>query len=71
MLKSPKDWSQVATDILAQKYFRKAGVPQVDAEGNVVKDENAEFGGEISAKQVFDRLAETWRHWGETTGRNL
>lgn len=25
----PKHWSQVATDILAQKYFRKAGVPKV------------------------------------------
>src|SRR5579862_9917073 len=24
----PADWSQVACDILAQKYFRKAGVPQ-------------------------------------------
>ncbi|MCX7832623.1 MAG: vitamin B12-dependent ribonucleotide reductase [Ignavibacteria bacterium] len=24
----PKHWSQVATDILAQKYFRKAGVPR-------------------------------------------
>ncbi len=23
----PKTWSQVATDIIAQKYFRKAGVP--------------------------------------------
>ena len=23
----PKHWSQIATDILAQKYFRKAGVP--------------------------------------------
>ncbi|MFT6399740.1 MAG: ribonucleoside-diphosphate reductase alpha chain, partial [Bradymonadia bacterium] len=23
----PKSWSQVATDVLAQKYFRKAGVP--------------------------------------------
>jgi ribonucleoside-diphosphate reductase alpha chain len=23
----PKDWSQVASDIIAQKYFRKAGVP--------------------------------------------
>ena len=23
----PKDWSQVAADVLAQKYFRKAGVP--------------------------------------------
>src|SRR5262245_66168709 len=24
----PEHWSQVAVDILAQKYFRKAGVPQ-------------------------------------------
>ncbi len=23
----PEHWSQVATDVLAQKYFRKAGVP--------------------------------------------
>src|ERR1700753_586298 len=26
----PAQWSQIATDILAQKYFRKAGVPQPD-----------------------------------------
>ncbi|VBB69318.1 Ribonucleotide reductase of class II (coenzyme B12-dependent) [invertebrate metagenome] len=26
-LEAPADWSQVACDILAQKYFRKAGVP--------------------------------------------
>jgi ribonucleoside-diphosphate reductase alpha chain len=25
----PKQWSQVATDIIAQKYFRKAGVPKL------------------------------------------
>ncbi|HEV3157065.1 MAG TPA: vitamin B12-dependent ribonucleotide reductase [Candidatus Baltobacteraceae bacterium] len=25
----PSDWSQVAVDVLAQKYFRKAGVPHV------------------------------------------
>ena len=24
----PKAWSQVATDIIAQKYFRKAGIPK-------------------------------------------
>jgi len=24
----PASWSQVATDILAQKYFRKAGIPK-------------------------------------------
>ena len=25
----PVDWSQVAADVLAQKYFRKAGVPKI------------------------------------------
>ena len=25
----PETWSQVATDIIAQKYFRKAGVPSI------------------------------------------
>jgi len=25
----PKQWSQVATDVIAQKYFRKAGVPKL------------------------------------------
>jgi ribonucleoside-diphosphate reductase alpha chain len=66
----PSTWSQVATDIMVSKYFRKAGVPQVDAEGNVLKDENGEIvlGSETSSRQVFDRLAETWRHWGEKTG---
>src|SRR3990172_11015537 len=33
----PEEWSQVAVDILAQKYFRKAGVPKlltkIDEEG--------------------------------------
>jgi ribonucleoside-diphosphate reductase alpha chain len=34
----PADWSQVACDVLAQKYFRKAGVPaqlRLVAEDNV------------------------------------
>ena len=30
----PAPWSQVATDIIVSKYFRKAGVPQLDDEGN-------------------------------------
>ena len=33
-VKAPKTWSQVAVDVLVQKYFRKAGVPQLDDEGN-------------------------------------
>jgi ribonucleoside-diphosphate reductase alpha chain len=51
----PKQWSQIATDILAQKYFRKAGVPQPDGSS----------GREISIKQVAHRMAHCWRVWGE------
>src|SRR5215212_6267647 len=54
----PKQWSQIATDILAQKYFRKAGVPQ--ASGST--------GRETSVKQVAHRLANCWRVWGEKNG---
>lgn len=66
----PADWSQVAADIMVSKYFRKAGVPQVDAAGNPMLDEvgNPVTGPEQSSKQVFSRLAETWRWWGETHG---
>ena len=78
----PAAWSQVAVDVLAQKYFRKAGVPaalKTAAEKNVPawlrarRPDNKElkklpeekrFGGERSAKQVFDRLAGTWTYWG-------
>ena len=28
-IKAPRNWSQVAVDVLAQKYFRKAGIPSV------------------------------------------
>jgi ribonucleoside-diphosphate reductase alpha chain len=51
----PKQWSQIATDILAQKYFRKAGVPQPDGK----------LGRETSVKQVAHRMANCWRVWGE------
>jgi len=66
----PVTWSQVASDILAQKYFRKAGVPLRDAEGNLRRDEQGRqvYGSETSAKQVVRRLAGTWRHWGEEHG---
>ena len=66
----PSTWSQVATDIMVSKYFRKAGVPQTDENGNELKDDNGDviLGPETSSKQVFNRLAETWRFWGEETG---
>jgi ribonucleoside-diphosphate reductase alpha chain len=66
----PKAWSQVATDILAQKYFRKAGVPQYDPRGNQLFDGNGlpVLGSEKSVKQVVRRLAGCWRYWGEKHG---
>ena len=70
----PAGWTQVAGDVIAQKYFRKAGVPsrlKKVAEKDVpeflwrsVADEGAEMGGETSSKQVFDRLAGAWAYWG-------
>ncbi|MFL5787078.1 MAG: vitamin B12-dependent ribonucleotide reductase [Flavisolibacter sp.] len=54
----PKQWSQIATDILAQKYFRKAGVPQ----------EDGTLGRETSVKQVAHRMANCWKVWGERYG---
>lgn len=54
----PKGWSQVATDILAQKYFRKAGVPQPDGS----------LGAETSLKQVAHRIVNCWKVWGEKYG---
>jgi ribonucleoside-diphosphate reductase alpha chain len=66
----PAKWSQVASDIMVSKYFRKAGVPQFDEDGNQIVDQdgNPVTGPERSAKQVFDRLAGTWSHWGEKGG---
>jgi len=46
----PHQWSQIATDILAQKYFRKAGVPQADGT----------LGRETTVKQVAHRMAHCW-----------
>jgi len=78
----PASWSQVAADVLAQKYFRKAGIPAhlTRVEENAVPsflwravpDEAAlealpkgeRYLSEISAKQVFDRLAGAWAYWG-------
>ncbi len=54
----PKGWSQIATDILAQKYFRKAGIPQPDGS----------LGRETSSRQVAHRMAHCWRVWGERYG---
>lgn len=50
----PKDWSQLAVDILVSKYFRKAGVPG--------------SGHETSVTQVITRVARTLRKEGQKSG---
>jgi ribonucleoside-diphosphate reductase alpha chain len=71
----PAKWSQVAVDILAQKYFRRAGVPtrlSKVAEDDVPAwvqrsapdSESTPTGGETDSRQVFHRLAGCWTYWG-------
>ena len=78
----PGNYSQVAADVIAQKYFRKAGGPaflKKVKESNIPEwlsrsepdedkldtiPEDERYGAEISAKQVFNRLAGTWTYWG-------
>src|ERR1700690_4017610 len=78
----PEFWSQVASDVLAQKYFRKAGVAArlkkveeetvpswlwrsvPDTEALATLPESERYVSELSAKQVFDRLAGCWTYWG-------
>jgi len=50
----PEDWTQLASDILISKYFRKAGVPGT--------------GHETSVRQVVHRIAHTLRVEGERLG---
>ncbi|MAB91022.1 MAG: ribonucleoside-diphosphate reductase, adenosylcobalamin-dependent [Planctomycetes bacterium] len=51
----PDGWSQLATDIVVSKYFRKAGVA-------------GPTGAETSVRQVIDRVARTIREAGDTLG---
>src|SRR5262249_27692766 len=71
----PEAWSQVAVDVLAQKYFRKAGVPErserVAEEGvpGWLQRSRPAAGDpcaarETDARQVFRRLAGCWTYWG-------
>ena len=84
----PAGWSQVACDVLAQKYFRKAGIaarrkpvpedgvpewlwrsaPDPDAANGADGADDKPAQGEISAKEVFHRLAGTWTYWGWKAG---
>lgn len=64
----PSTWSQVAVDILASKYFRKAGVPVLDEKRSPILDNEGKplTTHETSARQVVHRMVNCWRHWGES-----
>jgi ribonucleotide reductase alpha subunit len=74
-LMAPEGWSQVAVDILAQKYFRKAGiasrlvkvqedgVPEWLQRSRPVEGDPCS-GTETDSRQVFRRLAGCWTYWG-------
>jgi len=64
---TPKSWTQNSSDIIASKYARKAGVPQYDEKGNVIKDNDGKvvLGSEKSAAQIIGRMTSCWRMWAE------
>lgn len=73
----PEGWSQVATDVLAQKYFRKTGViknqkPEdlhfTNQRESAPENNSKETTSENDARQVFHRLAGCWTVWGEKYG---
>ena len=55
-IEAPAEWSQLAVDIVASKYFRKAGL-----HGDPSK-------GETSVRQVVQRIVKTIRNAGERFG---
>ena len=66
----PEHWSQVAADILAQKYFRKAGVP---AAAKRVEEETVPswLWRSVPDQRALESLPETERFIGETDARQV
>jgi len=66
----PERWSQVATDILAQKYFRKAGVP---AATRPVEEETVPswLWRHVPDEAALAELPETARFGPETSARQV
>ena len=71
----PDNYSQVAANVLAQKYLRKAGVPKklkrvkeagvpIWLQKSVPVSKSKSLGEERDGKQTFRRLAGTWTYWG-------
>jgi ribonucleoside-diphosphate reductase alpha chain len=66
----PSTWSQVATDIIAQKYFRKAGVP---VKLKKVKEKGVPewLQTSVEDKTVLSKLPETERYRSEIDSREV
>lgn len=71
---APSGWTQIAVDVLAQKYLRRAGVPNrtvaVPEDGvpawlwRSEPAPDATFGAETDTRQIFHRLAGCWTYFG-------
>jgi ribonucleoside-diphosphate reductase alpha chain len=66
----PEQWSQVASDVLAQKYFRKAGVP---ARRKKVEEESVPswLWRSVADEAALNALAEKERFTGETSCKQV
>ena len=66
----PADWSQVACDVLAQKYFRKAGVP---AKLKPVEEEDVPswLWRHTADETALEEIPAEQRHGGETSARQV
>src|SRR3954470_17599260 len=66
----PADWSQVACDILAQKYFRKAGIPAAlkAVEENTVP---SWLWRKVADEEALKRVSKESRKVGETSARQV
>ncbi len=66
----PKQWSQVASDVIAQKYFRKAGVPAVSK--RVAEEGVPEFlWRSVPDEAAMADLAADQRFVGETSAKQV
>ena len=66
----PQGWSQVASDVIAQKYFRKAGVP---AAMKPVKEKGVpEFlWRHVADEKALEAMPEDQRYGGETSAKQV
>ena len=66
----PSSWSQVASDVIAQKYFRKAGVP---AATKPVKEKGipAFLQRRVADETALEAMPEDQRYGGETSAKQV